>query len=182
VGARIQRGDPALGELFTSFRYTAYRLEAALYPAEEQAALERFLAGEPLTPDPELDGWTDLVAEATGAGKVMRRVHLISPRLTGDPYFRYECAAYQLHAEAGEDIRIWVADLPEVGPLWDYWLFDSSRLWIMNYDEGGLFTDAEQVTSPAQIVQHAYWRDVAWHHATPLWDYLDLAPELRQAS
>jgi hypothetical protein len=183
MGARIESDDPALGRLFTGFRHTAYRLETALYPAEESAAMGRFGAGEPLTPDPDLDGWTDLVAQAAAAGKVMQRVHLIRPQDTEDPYFLFELAVYELNAAAGEDIRIWVTGSPEdMDCRWDYWLFDSCDLWIMNYGDGGQFQYAEQVTSPSLVVQHAYWRDVALHRATPLSDYLRRVPELRRVS
>jgi hypothetical protein len=29
----------------------------------------------------------------------------------------------------------------------------------------------EVVTDPAVIVQHCYWRDVAWHYAIPFAEY-----------
>ncbi|MGB8963180.1 MAG: DUF6879 family protein [Pseudonocardiaceae bacterium] len=31
----------------------------------------------------------------------------------------------------------------------------------------GLVLGGEVITDPATIVQHNYWRDVAWHHAVP---------------
>ena len=87
-------------------------------------------------------------------------MHVIREPLTD--YLRYELGwSYPPNVEAGEDIRILVAHagswpmsargeiLPE---LKDYWLFDSSDLWVMEYGDDGAFLSIEQVTEPAMIV------------------------------
>ena len=91
-------------------------------------------------------------------------------------YLRYELGwSYPPNVNVGEDIRI----LPTQPDRWptlprhDYWLFDSSDLWVMEYAEDGTFRWIEQVDTPAVIVRHAYWRDAALHQAV---SYRDHAP------
>jgi hypothetical protein len=52
-------------------------------------------------------------------------------------------------------------DLPDH----DYWLFDSSKLIRMIFDDAARFLGGEIIDDPAEVVQHNYWRDAAWHHA-----------------
>jgi hypothetical protein len=52
--------------------------------------------------------------------------------------------------------------------LEDYWLFDSSDLWVIEYADGGAFVSIEQVTEPAMIVTAARRRDAALHQAHPV--------------
>ncbi len=56
-------------------------------------------------------------------------------------------------------------------PDYDYWLFDSRDLWIMQYDGDGRFLYAEQADDPVQIIEYNYWRDKALHPAvsSPDW-------------
>ena len=87
------------------------------------------------------------------------------------------------NVQAGEDIRI----LPVKSGVWpvlprhDYWLFDSSDLWVMEYADDGTFRWIERIYDPGMIVRHAYWRDAALDHAIPHRDYMQQA-ELLAAS
>jgi hypothetical protein len=115
---------------------------------------------------------------AAAAGKIMQRVHLVNDEPLSD-YLRYELGwSYPPNVEAGEDIRILPASrvpqgaLPALCTLDDYWLFDSSDLWVMTYDADGGFEHMRQVTDPGVIVSHAYWRDAALHYAIPYADYM----------
>jgi hypothetical protein len=47
-------------------------------------------------------------------------------------------------------------------PNYDYWLFDSRKLVRMHFDDADVLLSGEIVEEPAEIVQHNYWRDVAW--------------------
>lgn len=123
-----------------------------------------------------------MIRDATGAGKVFQRVHVVEEPLTD--YLRYEIGwSYAPNVAAGEDIRI----LPTKPgnrlalPDHDYWHFDSRDLWIMEYDEIGRFLFAELVTDAAAIVGHNYWRDAALHHAIPYIDYVRRAEPVRHA-
>ena len=46
-------------------------------------------------------------------------------------------------------------------PRYDYWLFDSSQLVAMYYEEDGSFSSAEIIDDPRRVVEANYWRDVA---------------------
>jgi hypothetical protein len=35
----------------------------------------------------------------------------------------------------------------------------------MHFDDANQFLGGEVVEDAAEIVQHSYWRDAAWHHA-----------------
>jgi hypothetical protein len=159
---------------FTTFRYTAYRLETlqSYDVPQEEESLAAFLAGDPVSFGPPKDGWTATVAEAVAAGKLMRRVHIVEEPLSD--YLRYEMLSYRPNVEAGEDVRI----LPVAPGRWpdlprrDYWLFDSADLWLMNYGRDGHFTGAGPVRDAAEIVMHNYWRDAALHAAVPYAEYV----------
>ena len=159
---------------FTTFRYTAYRLETlqSYDVPQEEESLAAFLAGDPVSFGPPKDGWTATVAEAVAAGKLMRRVHIVEEPLSD--YLRYEMLSYRPNVDAGEDVRI----LPVAPGRWpdrprrDYWLFDSADLWLMNYGRDGHFTGAGPVRDAAEIVMHNYWRDAALHAAVPYADYV----------
>ncbi|MGH9564984.1 MAG: DUF6879 family protein [Candidatus Angelobacter sp.] len=158
--------DEDFNRLFVDFRYTAYRLEALQQygVSYEKNEFGRFLSGESRGEFPGISEWIDgMVAKAAADGKRMHRVHVVEEPLSD--YVRFECAwAYEHTVPAGEDVRIipfskgqWPAELPH----YDYWLFDSSQLVAMYYEEDGAFLSAEIVDDPSKIVQANYWRDLA---------------------
>jgi hypothetical protein len=78
-------------------------------------------------------------------------------------------ASDHLNRAAGEDIRYLPrqqADTLDL-PGHDFWLFDSTLLAVLHFDGDDQLLGAEVVADPATVVQHCYWRDVAWHHAVP---------------
>jgi hypothetical protein len=159
---------------FTTFRYTAYRLETlqSYDVPQEEDSLAAFLAGDPVRFGPSKDGWTATIANAVAAGKSMRRVHVVEEPLSD--YLRYEMLSYRPNVEAGEDVRILPVrpgDRPDL-PHHDYWLFDSVDLWLMEYDRDGRFEGARPVKDAARIVVHNYWRDAALHAAVPYAEYV----------
>jgi hypothetical protein len=180
MGRRIADLDSAeFAALFTSFRHTAYRLETLQQygVGYEDRSFQAFLAGEPPVTDPARDEWTGMIRAAVAAGKTLQRIHLVSEPLSD--YLRYELEWwYRPNTEAGDDVRILpehmvpAGELPVLAALGDYWLFDSSDLWVMRYDSDGRFQHAEQVTDPGAIVTRSYWRDAALHYALPYADYM----------
>jgi Family of unknown function (DUF6879) len=141
-----------LGELLSSFRRSAFRLETLdryTIPGEE-AWLESFHRDGSI-PDltPETYPWLKLVADATAAGRTVQRVHIV-----GQPpseYVRWELGMYRLLAAAGEDIRIADrADHPELGDFGpDFWLFDDTTVAVMGYDPEGRYRGAEAADDAA---------------------------------
>jgi len=103
--------------------------------------------------------------EATARGRRFARVRVVSLPLTDYSRFGLWCA--QFTNAAGEDIRY--LDRGQAGALklpgHDYWLFDSRLLLRMHFDDHDAFLGGEVIEDAAEIVQHNYWRDAAWHHA-----------------
>jgi len=126
--------------------------------------LRKFLAGEQ-DDLPWMQDWLMMVRSATANGKRFARVRVVSVPLTDYSRFGVWCA--QFTNGAGEDIRYLERERADaVGvPEHDYWLFDSSTLVRMNFDDHDAFLGVELVEDPTVIVQHNYWRDAAWHYA-----------------
>jgi hypothetical protein len=110
-----------------------------------------------------MQAWLHMVREATLEGRRLFRVRVID--LPMSDWNRYSYALSEHNTTAGEDIRyIERGSAPHL-PDHDYWLFDSSKLVIMRFDQADRFIGGELIEDPAEIVQHNYWRDAAWHRA-----------------
>nr|WP_232237507.1 DUF6879 family protein [Actinoalloteichus fjordicus] len=112
-----------------------------------------------------MQDWLSMVREATAEGRRFMRVRVVSLPLSD--YNRWSYVIAQHNIAAGEDIRyITHESAQEAGlPDSDYWLFDSRQLLRMEFGEDNRFVGGELIGDSAEIVQHNYWRDVAWHHA-----------------
>lgn len=189
MGQRIETLGDDFTRLFREFKHTAFRLETLqVYAVDYEAEpIRHFLAGAEMPADPSKDDWCALIRGAEAAGKSMARVHVVAEPLSD--YLRYEIGwSYPPNVDAGEDIRIlptrpgeWPANLPEG---YDFWLFDSSDLWVMAYGDEGEFLYAEHVDDPAEIVRHNHIRDAAMHAAMEFHTYMRRHPGLllREAS
>lgn len=152
--------------LFDTFAYSAWRLETL-----------QVYAGTARD-----DGWIAKVKANTRWGKTHARVHVVTEPLS--PAMTEELTAgYEGNVAAGEDIRIipaapgeWPPDVLQL----DFWLFDSSVLAAMDYDEDGNFLGAVRIRDPQQIVEACRVRDAAWHRAVPWHDYITSRPDLQQ--
>jgi uncharacterized protein DUF6879 len=116
------------------------------------------------------------MARSTAAGKHWSRVHVVD-RPPSD-YVRFELAAYQESAGAGEVIGI--ADR-RAHPALDYlrrdfWLFDAETdhplAAVISYDPDGQYAGAAVTTEPAMIMACRATRDLARRHSVPLDAYL----------
>lgn len=130
----------------------------------EVESFRKFLAGEP----DDLawaESWFSMIREATAKGRRFSRVRVVSLPLTD--YSRFGLWGSQFTNAAGEDIRYLTRDVAQSIqlPNHDYWLFDSRKLARMHFGEDDRFFGAEIIEDPVEIVQHNYWRDVAWHCA-----------------
>lgn len=141
----------------------------------EDEAFAAFLAYESPPPlDQAAKAWNAMLRRNTEVGRVQQRVHVVTEPLTD--YLRFELTAYAVSVDVGEDVRIvrvaagepWPSDLPRL----DYFLFDSSEMYLHHYDDAGNWLGTEAITDPATIVQACRWRDAALYRATAWWDYL----------
>lgn len=177
----LHRNREAFDALFTKVRRSWFRLETLQrYDDDaERAEFAAFLRGEPvdLTPGP----WQAMIHTHVAAGRRLTRVHVIEEPHTD--YIRYELAGYPVNVDAGEDVRVipvtrgaWPSDVPRH----DYWLFDDTDLWLMDYDDQGVLHRVKQVDDTDAVEQHRQWRDNAVAHSVPLSEYV--AAALRHAS
>lgn len=106
-----------------------------------------------------------MIREATAEGRRFSRVRVVSVPLTD--YSRFSLWGSKLTNAAGEDIRYLARDKARAEglPGHDYWLFDSRKLVRMHFDDADRFLGGEIIEDSVVIVQHNYWRDVAWHRA-----------------
>ena len=65
----------------------------------------------------------------------------------------------------------WTAGVPHE----DYWLFDDRDVWVLRYDDAGVFLRAELLDDPGAILDHQRWRDTALAQAIPVNDYLGIS-------
>ncbi|WP_216216441.1 DUF6879 family protein [Amycolatopsis aidingensis] len=158
--------------LFTEFEHTAFRLEVRdRYNVDDEIEeVRRFHAGEPDNPTSG-KYWMDNIRKVAEAGMLFERVRVVSLPLTD--YSRFGLWSCQDNIAAGEDIRYLTRDAAQGVdlPSHDYWLFDSRKLVRMHFDEDDRPLQHEVITDPETIVQHNYWRDVAWHYAVQRDDF-----------
>ncbi|MGH8604287.1 MAG: DUF6879 family protein [Gammaproteobacteria bacterium] len=137
----------------------------------ENESLRKFLAGE--SDDLSwMQSWLEMLRETTSKGRRFARVRVVTIPLTDYSRFGVWCA--QFTNSAGEDIRYLKRGQAEREKLanHDYWLFDSRKLVRLHFDEADHFLGGEIIEDSAEIVQHNYWRDAAWHHAVERDDFV----------
>lgn len=157
------------GELFSTFERSAFRLETLdrYTIAEEQEAFRAFLAGEPWPEAHRHAPWARTVAELTGQGKRMYRVHIVNRPLSD--YLRFEMAwGYHRNQEAGEEFFI-LDTTGRPNPLAgvpDFWLFDEATTVTMNYSDIGEFLGAE-ILPEGRAAEYVELRERALADAEP---------------
>ncbi|MFJ7204868.1 DUF6879 family protein [Streptomyces sp. NPDC098789] len=124
---------------FADIKVEAWRLETLpqyLVPHEEED-FAAFVAGRPTAPYLS-SAYTERVSRQRAEGKHNGRVHIVRQPLSA--YLRFEFSRYyDVHVQAGDDIRILdvtdrenpLADAP------DFWMFDRSKVVLMNYETDG---------------------------------------------
>ncbi len=157
------------GKLFGSFEREAFRLETLddYSGSGGVDAYQDFLAGKPQPESYKTAGWVKTVRGATGAGKRMYRVHVLSRPLSD--YLKFELGwGYIRNQEAGEEF--FIVDTTD-GPnpfegTPDFWAFDEKTVVTMQYGDGGEFLGADLATDE-QVEEWLSCRDVALSQAVP---------------
>jgi hypothetical protein len=152
------------GAQFETFSWSAFRLEQ----------LQHYVGTGPDA------SWAALVKANRRWGKTHQRVHVVTEPLTAA--MREELTeGYPGSVAAGEDIGIIpVADSwPDGLPREDFWLFDSSRLYLMRYNPDGSWAGATRVSDPERVVEACRARDAALQGAIPWRAYITSRPELQ---
>lgn len=146
------------GSYFTNFSKSAFRLEmlSVFNVPDEVEPLKSFLAGQSEPPADYNKEWREIQSSAKAAGKEFSRVRVIDGLLSN--YLKFEISwAYPGNVAAGEDIRFIIRD--EIQPfstpvpiLKDYWLFDESACFLMDYDYRGTFLGVTKL--PEEFIKH----------------------------
>lgn len=151
---------------FETFSYSAFRLEAL----QSYAGTGRD------------EQWITLLKASRRWGKTHQRVHVVTEPLTAAMQEELT-AGYEGNVAAGEDIRIISVgrgDWPDNVPHADFWLFDSSLLYAMDYEPDGTWAGARRIADWEKIVYACCWRDAALHRAVPWHAYIESRPDLRR--
>ncbi len=163
-----------LGAMFSEFKREAFRLETLDDYSQSGGvgAYHAFLAGEERPEDYKTAGWVTTVGNATGAGKRMYRVHVLSRPLTD--YLRFELGwGYVRNMAAGEEFFILdTTDQPNPIPdAPDFWAFDDETVAAMNYDGAGQYLGAEWYEDESKLAEFKGYRDTALARAVPFADW-----------
>ncbi len=169
-------------EPFLTFSQSAFRLETLPeYRVDyEEKMIADYLEGKKVTYDNEYaKWWIDLVHDKTSAGKSMSRVHVVGTPMTD--YLRFELGvAYPETSGAGEEIRLLSEDdfddlcdedefdvpFNRWGAL-DFWLFDDSRLFIMDYTDEGVWLGQNESFDEDDIKDAMRIRDAVMSASSP---------------
>lgn len=162
-----------LSAAFSTFTQTAFRLE--LLPhynvPHEKDAIALYEAGKP-RPENLNQSWIQILDDAHARGARIERVRHYT-ELT--PYLRFEYDwGYKIHQQHHEIIRIitpqsltTAADQHGIVLPPDFWLFDDTNLYRMNYDASGRFLGIDE-GNPALVAQFIAFKTSLSALATPL--------------
>ena len=169
-------------EPFLAFTKSAFRLETLPeYRVEyEESMIADYLAGKAVEyENEEVNWWLDMVRDRTTSGMTMSRVHVVNEPLTD--YLRFELGvAYPKTSAAGEEIRLIsdndfddLCDEDEFdvafnrwGAL-DFWLFDDSRLFLMDYADDGTWLAVNESFDEDDIKDAMRIRDAVMTQSSP---------------
>ena len=137
-----------LPELLSSFRQSAWRLEARdnYDITDEREQFEEFIHEGTTTPSEEDLAYQAWVRSVRASNRTIGRVRLIGLPVTD--YTRFEMAYYPDLVAAGEEVRI--LDRSKIagrsGP-WncDFWVIDSEHVAAMQYNAGGEFLGVQML-------------------------------------
>lgn len=166
--------DDEFGDALLTFTETAFRLElqAAYEEPVEREPFTKFLAGQLECPSkiPAFRQWFEQISHIVGTGRRIERVRVHDEPQTN--YQRWERWVGEWNIQAGETIHYLsrqrareVGLLPAAGHD-DWWLFDSSRLIIMRFDDQHYRVGNELVADQDNIERACAWRDLAVRAAT----------------
>jgi len=162
----VPAGEP-FAALFDTYERTAVRLEIkdryAASPAEIEAA-RKFREGEP---DDRAwhKPWLDAVRRRKAQGKTMQRVRVVTLPLSQYATFSFHNAVNNI--EAGEQIQ-YLARTDAAGlPGYDFWVFDDTRLAVLQFDAADILLGAELTQDPEAVTAHRKHFNDAWTRSIP---------------
>lgn len=139
-------------ELFSKMERFAFRLEMLEFFTipDEASFFARYRRGEKQPPEGFNNDWVKTIRAAVERGVDFSRVRLVREPI--HEYLKFEIAwGYRVNVPAGEKTFVISFDLlpfkTEVPILKDFWLFDESVCFLMEYDFIGRFLGVSKVKS-----------------------------------
>ncbi|MFE6742401.1 DUF6879 family protein [Streptomyces tubercidicus] len=164
------------GESWTAriqgFEREAWRLETlpCYRVPSEDGDIREFLAGRRIDPRGYTSGYTEGLKKIRAEGKSKGRVHIVTRPLTD--YLRFEFMYYEVHAAAGDDIRI-LDVTGRANPLEgvrDFWLFDRSQVVLMNYESDG--SQISREVYAGNVTPYLEYQRIALAESVPFEEYV----------
>jgi hypothetical protein len=163
-------------QFLSTFTHEAVHVEMRdVYATDiERDRFATWLRGEPLDPEEETQWWRpwrELMKRNNDAGKMLRRLRIVSEPVTD--YIRFEWLDAAQLVAAGEDVR-W---LPRRNastlllPGNDFWMFDREIVAFTHFSGNGHVLDHEVTTDPAIVAACASAFEQAWERAIPHNEY-----------
>lgn len=154
--------------LFSATQASAFKFEVrtGYGVAEEDEPFQKFLRGA----DPGLEWhepWLDLMRRAVKRGIRVERVRVVDE--PPSDFLRFEISMTPYNLDAGEDIRYMKRSLAEELrlPAVDYWLFDTSELYVLHFADDDRFQGLEKINDPAVVEEYAAHSTRAWARTVP---------------
>jgi hypothetical protein len=161
--------------LIAGFQREALHLEMRdVYAAADHSRYRRWLAGEAFDPGEEAGWWRpwqEMMRKHREAGRVLRRLRIISEPVTD--YIRFEHLDAAELVKAGEDVR-W---LPRrrastlLLPGNDLWCFDARAVVFTDFSGDGEVQGYELTTDSALVARCVAAFEEAWSLAVPNGEY-----------
>jgi hypothetical protein len=158
--------------LLASFQREALHLEMrdSYGTAAELPHLAKWEAGEPDDTD-WLQPWFDTVRSGVQAGKIFRRLRIVSEPVSD--YQKWVLRDSHLFVEAGEDIR-WLprSRVSTVAlPGNDFWLFDDQVVVFLIFAPSGQVVDRQKTTDRTAVELCRTAFETAWKLSIPDSEY-----------
>ncbi len=158
--------------LLASFQREALHLEMrdSYGTAAELPHLAKWEAGEPDDTD-WLQPWFDTVRSGVHAGKIFRRLRIVSEPVSD--YQKWVLRDSHLFVEAGEDIR-WLprSRVSTVAlPGNDFWLFDDQVVVFLIFAPSGQVVDRQKTTDRTAVELCRAAFETAWKLSIPDSEY-----------
>jgi hypothetical protein len=166
--------DEVFDALFRDFERDAFHLEVqdTYHTPEESGPFHLFLTGQH-DDFAWFQPWLDLAGSATAAGRVVRRVRVVT--VPHADYTRWGLTVAEHNIAAGEDIRWLPRHLidPDELSADDFWLFDDKLVVFTVFEPGGQFAGGAATRDPVIVNQCRAVRDRVWQVAVPHRRYLE---------
>jgi hypothetical protein len=161
--------------LIAGFRREALHLEMRdVYAAADHGRFRKWLAGEEFDPCDEAEWWRpwrEMMGRHHDAGRVLRRLRVVSEPVT--EYIKFEWLDAAELVRAGEDVR-WLPRQRASGLLLpgnDLWCFDSESVVFTYLSGDGEVQRYEMTTDPWLVGKVVAAFEAAWSAAIPHGEY-----------